>query len=103
MPKSSLNYLAQLPASTLKIDRSFVSALAGGDDAHAIVATIVTLAHNLGFKVVAEGVETEEQAARLRQLGCDQLQGFLFHGVLPREKFEALLAGAAAASLTQLR
>ena len=100
---SSLNYLAQLPASTLKIDRSFVSALAGGDDAHAIVATIVTLAHNLGFKVVAEGVETEEQAARLRQLGCDQLQGFLFHGVLPREKFEALLAGAAAASLTQLR
>ena len=94
---SSLNYLAQLPASTLKIDRSFVSGLAGGDDAHAIVATIVTLAHNLGFKVVAEGVETEEQAARLRQLGCDQLQGFLYHGALPREKFEALLAPAVAA------
>jgi diguanylate cyclase (GGDEF)-like protein len=94
---SSLNYLAQLPASTLKIDRSFVSALAGGDDALAIVATIVTLAHNLDFKVVAEGVETEEQAARLRQLGCDQMQGFLFHGVLPREKFEALLAPAVAA------
>ncbi len=91
---SSLNYLAQLPATTLKIDRSFVSGLAGGDDAHAIVATIVTLAHNLGYKVVAEGVETEEQAARLRRLGCDQLQGFLFHGVLPRDKFEALLAPA---------
>ncbi|MET0345683.1 MAG: EAL domain-containing protein [Casimicrobiaceae bacterium] len=94
---SSLNYLAKLPASTLKIDRSFVAALAGGDDAHAIVATIVTLAHNLDFKVVAEGVETEEQAARLRQLGCDQMQGFLFHGVLPRENFEALLAPAVAA------
>jgi diguanylate cyclase (GGDEF)-like protein len=94
---SSLNYLARLPASTLKIDRSFVAGLAGGDDAHAIVATIVTLAHNLDFKVVAEGVETEEQAARLRQIGCDQMQGFLFHGVLPREKFEALLAPGVAA------
>ncbi|MEP6678651.1 MAG: GGDEF domain-containing protein [Betaproteobacteria bacterium] len=93
---SSLNYLAQLPASTLKIDRSFVSALTDGDDANAIVATIVTLAHNLHFKVVAEGVETEAQAARLRQLGCDQLQGFLFHGVLTRDEFEALLAPAVA-------
>ena len=95
---SSLNYLAQLPASTLKIDRSFVTAL--GDeadgDARAIVATIVTLAHNLEFEVVAEGVETEAQAAQLRALGCDQLQGFLFHGVLPREKFEALLAAPVA-------
>ena len=96
-------YLTRFPVREIKIDRVFIDGLTRGADSVAIVAAIVAMSHALGKTVVAEGVETEEQAARLRQLGCDQLQGFLFHGVLPREKFEALLAGAAAASLTQLR
>jgi len=94
---SSLTYLARLPASTLKIDKSFVTTLTTGADARAIVATIITLAHELDFSVVAEGVETEEQAGLLRRMGCDQLQGFLFHGVLTGEGFEALLAPAVTA------
>jgi diguanylate cyclase (GGDEF)-like protein len=88
---SSLNYLVRLPATTLKIDRSFVVAVTS-EGGQAIMAAIINLAHNLRFKVVAEGVETEEQAQRLRELACDQMQGFLFHGVLPGEAFEALLA-----------
>ena len=80
--------------STLKIDRSFLIDLENGPQAATIVETIISLAHALHFKVVAEGVETEEQARMLRGLACDQMQGFLFHGVLPRERFEALLARA---------
>jgi diguanylate cyclase (GGDEF)-like protein/PAS domain S-box-containing protein len=91
---SSLAYLAQLPVSTLKIDRSFLLGLEGGPEALTIVETIISLAHALHCKVVAEGVETEAQAHLLRRLACDQMQGFLFHGVLPRERFEALLARA---------
>ena len=94
---SSLSYLARLPASTLKIDRSFVTALDEGNEGRAIVATIIALARTLRFKVVAEGVETEAQADVLRRVGCDQFQGFLFHGVLPGEAFAALLAAAAVA------
>jgi EAL domain-containing protein (putative c-di-GMP-specific phosphodiesterase class I) len=94
---SSLSYLARLPASTLKIDRSFVTALDEGNEGRAIVATIIALARTLRFKVVAEGVETEAQADVLRRMGCDQFQGFLFHGVLPGEAFAALLAAAAVA------
>ena len=56
-----------------------------------IVSSIISLAHALKFKVVAEGVETEEQARLLRDLSCDQMQGFLFHGVMPGDRFEALI------------
>ena len=91
---SSLNYLARLPVSTLKIDRSFLHDLPGNAEGMTIVSSIISLAHALNFKVVAEGVETEAQARLLRDLSCDQMQGFLFHGVLSGDRFEALLPRA---------
>ena len=72
---SSLSYLHQLQVDTLKIDRSFVSAL-GGDSGSQLVRAIVALAHSLGIDVVAEGVETSEQFALLHALGCEYAQGF---------------------------
>jgi diguanylate cyclase (GGDEF)-like protein len=75
---SSLSYLRKLPVGELKIDRSFVLDLETSDDACAVVEAVVKLAHTLGLKVVAEGVETEGQNRILRSFGCDQLQGYLF-------------------------
>ncbi|MDO5055961.1 MAG: EAL domain-containing protein [Lautropia sp.] len=74
---SSLSYLRQLPARQLKIDRSFVADIEGRNDARAIVAAVIQLAHQLGLRVVAEGVETEAQRQILLDLQCDELQGFL--------------------------
>jgi diguanylate cyclase len=75
---SSLSYLRKLPAKELKIDRSFVLDLETSADARAVVDAVVKLAQALGLKVVAEGVETDEQSQILRALGCDELQGYLF-------------------------
>ena len=75
---SSLSYLRQLPAEELKIDRSFVLDLEHSADARAVVDAVVKLAHALGLKVVAEGVETPRQQQILIELGCDELQGYLF-------------------------
>ncbi|MFX6015170.1 EAL domain-containing protein, partial [Acinetobacter baumannii] len=75
---SNLAYLQKLPIDILKIDRSFVRDLDSSLDAQAIVEAVVRLAHALGLKVVAEGVETQDQADILAQLHCDELQGFLF-------------------------
>jgi diguanylate cyclase (GGDEF)-like protein len=75
---SSLAYLRQLPAEELKIDRSFVMDLEHSADARAVVDAVVKLAHALGLKVVAEGVENQRQQQILAALGCDELQGFLF-------------------------
>jgi diguanylate cyclase (GGDEF)-like protein len=75
---SSLAYLRKLPAEELKIDRSFVMDVEFSADARAVVDAVVKLAHALGLKVVAEGVENERQHRILVQLGCDELQGFLF-------------------------
>ncbi len=88
---SSLGYLARLPAQALKIDRSFISAI--GEDANAmtLVSTIISLAHSLHLKVIAEGVETEEQARFLRLLRCDQMQGYLFSKPLPADELVKLL------------
>jgi len=75
---SSLSYLHRLPIDTLKIDRSFVSRIGENNDNKEIVRTIVLLAHTLGKRVVAEGVETREQLQHLRELKCDSAQGYLF-------------------------
>jgi diguanylate cyclase (GGDEF)-like protein len=79
---SSLSYLKQLPASQLKIDRSFVKDLEGDADVRAIVDAVIRLSHALGLRVVAEGVETVGQQQLLAELGCDELQGYLFSAPL---------------------
>lgn len=86
---SSLSYLSKLPVDTLKIDRSFVVDMTTGPQGLALVSTIINLGHSLKLKVVAEGVETEEQARLLRLLGCDEMQGFLFSEALACNIFEA--------------
>ena len=75
---SSLSYLRKLPAKELKIDRSFVMDLEHSADARAVIDAVLKLAHALGLKVVAEGVENQRQQQILTALGCDELQGFLF-------------------------
>jgi diguanylate cyclase (GGDEF)-like protein len=85
---SSLSYLSRLPVDTLKIDRSFVVDMMVGQEGLALVSTIINLAHSLKLKVVAEGVETDEQARLLRLLGCDEMQGYLFSKPLPVDAFE---------------
>jgi diguanylate cyclase (GGDEF)-like protein/PAS domain S-box-containing protein len=86
---SSLSYLAKLPVDTLKIDRSFIIDIDAGREGSAMVATIISLAHALNLKVVAEGVETSEQLGLLRSLHCDEFQGYLFGKPVPAEIFEA--------------
>ncbi len=85
---SSLSYLAKLPLDTLKIDRSFVMGMSGGPRGRALVSTIINLGHSLELKVVAEGVETEEQSGLLALLGCDEIQGFLYSRPVPADVFE---------------
>jgi len=75
---SSLNYLKQLPIDYIKIDRSFIVDMTNNKSDAAIVKTIIELAHNLGFKVIAEGVETEEQLIIINELGCFEIQGYYF-------------------------
>ncbi|MGD7035221.1 GGDEF domain-containing phosphodiesterase [Methylotuvimicrobium buryatense] len=85
---SSLSYLSKLPVDTLKIDRSFVIEMTESSEGLLLVSTIINLAHSLKLKVVAEGVETEEQASMLRRLHCDEMQGYLFSKPVPGEIFE---------------
>jgi EAL domain-containing protein (putative c-di-GMP-specific phosphodiesterase class I) len=85
---SSLSYLAKLPTDTLKIDRSFVTDMNAAPEGLALVSTIINLAHSLKLKVVAEGVETNEQARALRELNCDEMQGFLLSKPVSSDVFE---------------
>ena len=89
---SSLSYLKLLPIDTVKLDRSFVKGATTDPDDAALVMAIVTLAHNLKLRVVAEGVETQEQSAFLRLLRCDEAQGYLFGKPMPPELFESRFA-----------
>jgi diguanylate cyclase (GGDEF)-like protein/PAS domain S-box-containing protein len=88
---SSLSYISRLPISTLKIDRAFIMNMTGNPDDLSIVSTIISLGHSLELKVVAEGVETEEQANLLRLLKCDEFQGYLFSRPVPVEQIDILL------------
>ena len=90
---SSLDYLRRLPLDTLKIDQSFVRDASRVNGA-ALLSSITTLAHRLRLRVVAEGVETEEQLTFLQQLGCNNMQGYLFSKPLPGEQFKKLLAAS---------
>ncbi len=82
---SSLSYLRRMPVQQLKIDRSFVADLEHQEDARAVVDAVVRLAHALGLRVVAEGVETQGQRDILRAMQCDELQGFLFARPMPAD------------------
>ena len=88
---SSLAYLARLPVETLKIDRSFVVTMLKDANTATLVQTIISLAHSLKLKVVAEGVDAEEQAQLLRLLRCDEMQGYLFSKPLPAAQLAPLL------------
>src|SRR5437667_2032308 len=88
---SSLAYLAKLPVNALKIDRSFIVTMTSNPQSMTIVSTIISLAHSLGLKVIAEGVDAEEQANYLRLLSCDEMQGYLFSRPVPPDEVEDLL------------
>ena len=88
---SSLSYLSSLPLDALKIDRSFVNNIIQDLTNQAIVKAIIALSHNLGLKVVAEGVETDEQLQFLKDNGCDIMQGFLLSRPIPANELESIL------------
>jgi diguanylate cyclase (GGDEF)-like protein len=89
---SSLSYLQKFPFDRLKIDRAFVASLGATADAGAIIHAIVTLGHALSMKVVAEGIETDEQRVLLRLAGCDEMQGFLFAKAIAATAIDKILA-----------
>lgn len=90
---SSLSYLRRYPISTLKIDRSFVEGIPREADDCAIARAIVTMGQQLHQEIVAEGVETVEQMNFLRELGCDQLQGYLFSPPVTAAEFSDFVQG----------
>ncbi|MCF6184865.1 MAG: EAL domain-containing protein [Bacteroidales bacterium] len=87
---SSLHYLKQFPLDKLKIDRSFVANTPHDDDDVAIITAIISMGKSLRMKVVAEGVEEYEQFVFLRDLKCDELQGYLFSPPVPADEFEQM-------------
>ena len=91
---SSLSLLRRFPFDEMKIEKEFIDGLGKNDQDAVIVQLVTDLAHELGMHVVAEGVETAEQLARLREMGCDQAQGHYFWESLPGEETAALLAGS---------
>jgi diguanylate cyclase (GGDEF)-like protein len=99
---SSLAALKSFPISRLKIDQSFVRDLAGSADDQAITCAIISLSHQLNMRVIAEGVETEQQRSFLRQHGCDEFQGYLFSRPVPPQEITAMLLGAQSLTLASI-
>lgn len=93
---SSLSYLKKLPFNQIKIDRSFVRDMLTDASDAMMVKNIIDMTHNFGMQVIAEGVETEQQLALLREYGCMSYQGYLFSKPLPEEAFEALISNSQA-------
>ncbi|HEX5802593.1 MAG TPA: EAL domain-containing protein [Azospira sp.] len=90
---SSLSYLKRFPIDALKIDRSFVRDIDSEADDAAIAHAVIAMAHSLGLRVIAEGVENEAQLGLLHKYGCDEYQGFLFSRAVPAEEFALLVQG----------
>ncbi|KQV54108.1 MULTISPECIES: bifunctional diguanylate cyclase/phosphodiesterase [unclassified Duganella] len=88
---SNLSYLKRFPIDRLKIDKSFTSGLASNTEDHAIVTAVISLAHSLGLKAIAEGVETEDQVRLLLAEGCDEIQGYFFSRPLPEPAAREIL------------
>lgn len=84
---SSLSYLRKLPTGVIKIDQSFIKDMLINDSAHSLIETIITMAHNLGHELVAEGIEEQAQHDRLSALGCEKGQGYLFGKAVPADEF----------------
>ena len=99
---SSLAYVTQFPVSALKVDRSFVRDMSRDKSDATVVRTIIEMAHSLGFTVIAEGVETEEQATMLQLLRCEQAQGYLFNRPMPAHELIRLYGRPAPHSAAQL-
>ena len=91
---SSLSALKTFPVERLKIDKSFIDGLPADENDKAVASAVISLGHKLKMRVIAEGVETEAQAAFLRENNCDEMQGFLFSRPVPAQQIEALLKAA---------
>ncbi len=87
---SSLAYIQEYDIDYLKIDRQFVKNLLSSSDSYVLCESIIVMAHQLGIKVIAEGVETEKQKETLKAMGCDYAQGYLFSKPVPIEQFKRL-------------
>ena len=99
---SSLRLLAKLPVDTLKIDKSFVQSIADTPNVATLVSTVVSLARAFGMKTVAEGVETAEQLQKLRQMKCDQAQGYLFSRPVPASDVPSIISRLQRAQFTTI-
>ena len=100
---SSLSYLRSFPFDKIKIDQSFIRDVAATDDANTIVRAIIDLSRSLGMRTTAEGVETEEQLTRLRQKGCNEVQGYLFSKPVPVREVAGLLERWGAPAVVEKR
>ena len=90
---SSLSYLNKFPADLLKVDKSFIDKMNSSESSKQYVAAIISIGHILGFDVISEGVEEEEQLASLKDIGCDYIQGFIWGRPLPVNEAERLVMG----------
>jgi len=88
---SSLNYLKEFHVNTLKIDKSFIDHLGLDEKSKHIIKAIINMSHDMGIKVLAEGVEKQEQLEILYHLGCDEIQGYIYSKPLPEEQLTKLL------------
>jgi diguanylate cyclase len=93
---AALSYLQRFPFDRIKIDRSFVSAVASEAESKAVIRAVIELGHSLNMKITAEGVETQEQLDRISGKGCDEAQGFLISKALPPQELSAFLKSLAA-------
>ena len=90
---SSLSALKTFPVARLKIDKSFIDGLLADENDRAVAGAVISLGQTLNLRVIAEGVETEAQAAFLRNINCDEMQGYLFSKPLPAQRIEEFLRG----------